>query len=234
MRAVIWDFDGTLGYRRGGDRSGGAWTASLVEVLQAEVPGCGVTQEQLRPYMQSGFPWQEPDIPHSDVKSADAWWQKLEPLFVTAYVGVGFDDKRAQRLASQFRATYLNLDRWRVYHDVLPVLEALSFAGWTHVILSNHVPELGDIVRHFGLTPYFHHIFNSAEIGYEKPNPRAFQIVLDALPNLQAVWMVGDSMQADIAGALGVGIPAILVRRYNADARLYAETLLDVPVILSR
>jgi putative hydrolase of the HAD superfamily len=234
MRAVIWDFDGTLGYRGGSDASGGPWTASLWEVLQAEVPGCGVTKEQLRPYMQSGFPWHEPDRAHTHVKSADAWWQMLEPLFIRAYVGVGFNHKRAQRFASLFRTTYLNLDRWCVYHDVIPVLNVLSAAGWTHVILSNHVPELGAIVRHLGLAPYFTKIFNSAETGYEKPNPLAFQIVLDALPDLQEVWMVGDSMQADVVGAMGVGIPAILVRRFSADARLYAETLLGVPVILSR
>ena len=233
MRVIIWDFDGTLGYRVGGDASGGPWTASLWEVLQAEVPGCRVTKEQLRPYMRTGFPWHTPELPHTQVKSADAWWQMVEPLFTRAYVGVGFDYRRAQRFASLFRATYLNLDKWRVYHDVIPVLKCFSLWRLDHVMLSNHVPELGVIVQHLGLAPYFTKIFNSAEIGYEKPNPLAFQIVLDALPEMEEVWMVGDSLQADVAGASGVGIPAILVRKEHPDARLYAESLLDVPVILS-
>jgi putative hydrolase of the HAD superfamily len=228
MRTIIWDFDGTLGYR-----SEGAWTASLWEVLKAEVPDSNVTQEQLRPYMQSGFPWHEPDKSHAQIQNADAWWAMIVPLFVRAYVGVGLGDQCAQWLASLFRATYLNLDRWRIYDDVLPVLELLSSAGWTHVILSNHVPELGEIVQHLGLIPYFYAIFNSAETGFEKPHPRAYQIVLQALPDLDAVWMVGDSMQADVAGAQNVGIPAILVRRCHADARYYAETLYDLPAFLS-
>lgn len=227
MRAVLWDFDGTLGYR-----SGGAWTASLWEVLQAEEPGCQVTQEQLRPYMLSGFPWHEPEKPHPHIKSTDAWWQAVQPVLARAYTGVGFTRQRAYELAALFRAAYLDYERWRVYDDVKPVIESLSAAGWTHVILSNHVPELADIVSHLGLVSNFRRVFNSAEIGYEKPHPGAYQIVLDALPALREVWMVGDNIQADVQGAIKMGIPAILVRRYHAEARLFAETLYDVPGIL--
>ena len=232
MRAVIWDFDGTLGYRNGSDQNGGAWTTTLWDVLQAEMPGCGITKNQLRPYMQSGFPWLDPNTSHTHLKSADAWWQTVEPLFVRAYIGVGFDVTQSQYLASQFRATYLKLDRWYVYEDVVPVLQALSAQGWHHFMLSNHVPELRDIVCHVGLMQYFTHIFISAEIGYEKPNTQAFQIVLEAYPDLHEVWMVGDNKTADVAGALALGIPAILVRRYHPDAQLYAETLQDVPGLM--
>ena len=227
MHTVLWDFDGTLGYR-----SEGAWTASLWEVLQVEEPGCKVTQEQLRPYTLSGFPWHEPDKPHPHIKTAGAWWQAMQPVLAQAYVGVGFNRQRAYELAYLFRATYLNLDRWRVYDDVIPVLEKLSAAGWSHAILSNHVPELADIIHHLHLQSHFIRIFNSAETGYEKPHPRAFQTVLDTLPDLKAVWMVGDNIRADVEGALGVGISAVLVRKHHADARFFAKTLYDVPDIL--
>jgi ribonucleotide monophosphatase NagD (HAD superfamily) len=45
--------------------------------------------------------------------------------------------------------------------------------------------------------------------------------------------MVGDNIQADVQGAIRVGIPAILVRKYEADAQFYAETLRTVPDILA-
>jgi putative hydrolase of the HAD superfamily len=228
MHAIIWDFDGTLGYR-----SGGAWTASLWEVLQAEEPGCQVTQEQLRPYMVSGFPWHEPEQPHTHIKTADAWWQMCELIIQKAYLGVGFDSERARHLAGKFRETYLNLGRWRIYDDVIPVLESLSTAGWTHLILSNHVPELVDIISHLGLMSYIERVFNSAETGFEKPHRRSYQIVLETVPDVQSVWMVGDNVEADVAGAVRAGIPAILVRNYSAHARYYAETLYDVPDFIS-
>jgi putative hydrolase of the HAD superfamily len=231
MRYLIWDFDGTLGYRISG--SSGAWTASLLETITLALPDHTVTLEQLRPYMQAGFPWQQPDHPHTHLVSAGAWWEALHPVFEKACRGVGLDEALAQAVARRFRAVYLNLDRWRLFDDVLPTLDALSAQGWTHVILSNHVPELGDIVRHLGLTSRIAFVFNSAETGYEKPHPRAFQIALETLPDVETAWMIGDSFAADVQGAELVGIPAILVRRSHSDAGRYCESLADVPMLIA-
>ena len=233
MHVIIWDFDGTLGGRRGSGQRGGAWTTALWEVLQNEIPGCNISLEQLRPYMRSGFPWHQPETPHTHIESAETWWQMVEPLFFRAYVGVGCDTELAQKMASCFRETYLNLDQWFVYDDVLPVFQSLAAEGWNHVLLSNHVPELGIILSHFGLSKYFYKIFNSANMGYEKPNPQAFNLVLHALPDVDDIWMVGDNIKADVEGASKLGISAILVRRYHPEAQHYAETLYDVRNIIS-
>jgi FMN phosphatase YigB (HAD superfamily) len=45
--------------------------------------------------------------------------------------------------------------------------------------------------------------------------------------------MVGDSYRADIRGAAGLGIPAVLVHRHHPDAKHYAETLTEVPALLA-
>ncbi|MGH7576165.1 MAG: HAD-IA family hydrolase, partial [Longimicrobiales bacterium] len=42
-------------------------------------------------------------------------------------------------------------------------------------------------------------------IGYEKPNPRAFRHVLNAVGPSGPVWMIGDNPIADVAGAAAVG-----------------------------
>jgi putative hydrolase of the HAD superfamily len=123
VKLLIWDFDGTLGYRASDDNmgygAGGAWTASLLEVVRRETPDMRVTPEDLRPYLQSGFPWQVPDVPHTHLDSADAWWDALEPVFVRAYEGVGLPGDRAQALAKLVRPTYLNPDRWWLFDDTL-------------------------------------------------------------------------------------------------------------------
>ena len=227
MRLLIWDFDGTLGYR-----AGGAWTASLLEVVRREIPQLPVTLEQLAPYTKTGFPWQSPETPHPDLDSPDRWWGALAPTFVRAYGAVGLDQDQARMLAGQVRRTYLDPERWRRYDDVQNALDTLRADGWTQVMLSNHVPELTDILQHLKLIEYFDRIFNSADIGYEKPNPRAFETVLAAYPEAGTTWMIGDSYRADVRGAESVGLPAILVRRHHPDARYYAEKLVDVPSIL--
>ncbi|HOU12369.1 MAG TPA: HAD family hydrolase [Anaerolineae bacterium] len=227
MRYLLWDFDGTLGYR-----GGGAWTAALLETLDLALPDHTVTFEQLRPYMQVGFPWHQPEHPHLHLTFAEAWWEALYPILARAYRGVGLDESLAGALARQFRAVYLNLYRWRLFDDVLPALDALSARGWTHAILSNHVPELGDIVRHLGLTARLARVFNSAETGYEKPHPRAFQTALETLPDVESVWMIGDNVTADVQGAEAVGLPAILVRRQHPQARYCCETLYAISAYL--
>ena len=233
MKLLIWDFDGTLGYREGG-----AWTESLFEVVQREVPGSGVTHEQLRIHTQSGFPWLVPEEPHLHLSTAELWWAALEETFARAYRRVGFEAGQAQALARKVRSTYLNPARWRRFDDVVPVLDALTAAGWTHVILSNHVPELPDILRAVGLTAHFARVFNSADLGYEKPHPRIFELALDEMHvgeidrRAGDVWMIGDSYRADVLGAEGVGIRAILVRRRHPDAPLFAGTLAEVPAMV--
>ena len=228
MKLLIWDFDETLGYRHGG-----AWAASLFEVLQREAPGSPVTLDELGRYTRAGFPWHTPETPHLNLDSADAWWQALEPVFQQAYEGVGFDVDRARALAKLVRLTYLDPTRWRLYDDTEPTLTALADAGWTHAILSNHVPELADLIEGLGLSGAFARIYNSALTGYEKPHPEAYQLVLRAFPEATVRWMIGDSFRADVQGAQAVGIPAVLVRRYHPDAERYAATLSELSGILS-
>ena len=135
MRYLIWDFDATLGYRVSGS-GGGAWTTSLLATIALVLPDHTFTLEQLRPYMQTGFPWHQPDHPHQHLTSADAWWEALYPVLEKACRGVGLDEGLARKVARRFRAVYLNLDYWRLFDDVLPTLDALSAQGWGHAILS--------------------------------------------------------------------------------------------------
>jgi putative hydrolase of the HAD superfamily len=223
MRVLLWDFDGTLGYR-----AGGAWTASLLETVRRLAPGRPVTSAQLQPYTQEGFPWQMPELAHHDLDTPDAWWAALHPVFVRAYRGVGFERSEADDLARWVRETYLDPDRWRQTEGAETVLASLRDAGWQHVMLSNHVPELDTLLDHLGLVRYFERVFNSAKIGYEKPNPAAFEAVKAAFPNGAVRWMIGDSFRADIEGAAAAGIPGILVHRAHPEARIVCESLRDV------
>lgn len=226
-RLLIWDFDGTLGYR-----AGGMWSGALLEVIATAAPGLHVTAAQLRPFLQSGFPWHAPHIPHPELQSPAQWWDALDPVFARAFEGVGFEPTRARLLARMVRSIYPDPARWRLYDDTLAALSQLTQAGWSHVILSNHVPELPRLVEHLGLLPHIVQVFGSARTGYEKPHPMAFRIVLDAFAQPTRVWMIGDSMNADIEGARRVGIPAILVRQHHPEASYQCLGLAEIPDLI--
>ncbi len=73
MRYIIWDFDGTLAHRPG------MWSGTLIEILRREMPEHPTTVDEVRPYMQTGFPWNDAGRPHSPLKSADEWWGEYAP-----------------------------------------------------------------------------------------------------------------------------------------------------------
>jgi len=196
---LIWDFDGTLGYRTGG------WSKACVDVLADTVPEVAV--EDVRPHLQEGFPWQTPEEPHA-TSSADDWWEQLYPTFAAAFEANGVPPEHARELARRVRQTYVE-EGWQLYDETLGVLSRLSAAGWTHLVLSNHVPELPSILDRLGLTAHVEELFVSAEIGYEKPHPEAFAPVRSAIGDDVTVWMIGDSYRADVEGATSVGLPAI-------------------------
>jgi putative hydrolase of the HAD superfamily len=123
--------------------------------------------------------------------------------------------------------------RWQLFDDALPCLRALTVSGWRHVILSNHVPELPALIEALGLASHVEQVFNSAQTGVEKPHPQAFHSVLTALGGVTQIWMVGDSMRADIAGAQAVGLRAVLVRGRHPQAAYCCATLAELPYVLS-
>lgn len=217
-KAVIWDFDETLA------RRSGRWSDTLVDALNKEAPGHAWTASSFMPGLSHGFPWHDWERGHPELADPDRWWDNLRPIFRGAMEEAGVSKPVAERASTRFRSEYVRLDRWSAFPDTVPALIRLRRSGWRQAILSNHCPELPDLVRGLGLWSYFDVVLTSAEIGFEKPHPEAFARALRDLGHPDPVWMIGDSPEADIAGAARCGIPGVLVRRFASGCR-YAPDL---------
>ncbi len=229
----MWDFDGTLGYRgRNGARLG--FSTCLVEVLDAHQPGHGIDRRAFHPFLQTGFPWHAPDMTHPHLCDPDEWWEALDPVFARALEGVGLDERTAEQLSHAVRARYADPSEWCLYDDVLPVLRQLADAGWRHVVVSNHVPELPAIASGCGLDVLVEQVHTSAITGYEKPHREMFEIALRAAGSPETVWMVGDNVVADYEGAERLGIDAILVRHPDPGPRRAAPGLWEAAKLIAR
>jgi putative hydrolase of the HAD superfamily len=223
-KVLIWDFDGTLAFREG------KWSGVLVEVLDSEYPGHGFNSEHFLPYILTGFPWHHWErINQSDLDSR-TWWEQLTPIFMQAYIrGASYSDTEAARLAKLVRESYLKRDRWKLFADAIPVLSLFEKSGYRQIILSNHVPELNQLLGQLGIAPFFERVFNSALTGIEKPNPAAFLQVKAAYSEASGLTMIGDSIRADVLGAEAVGIPAVLVRNPSGRTKRECFSLLELP-----
>jgi putative hydrolase of the HAD superfamily len=220
---IFWDFDGTLAWRPG------MWRGCLVETLDLHEPAHDIAAEALIPFLSDGFPWHTPDVPHPELSTPDAWWQHVELLLARAYEGVGVASEPARQLARLAHERYIDSSTgWQLFDDVLPVLTRLTSRGWRHVILSNHIPELQQLVGGLGLDAVIDHVFSSAVTGYEKPHPVAFALALEACGKPESCWMVGDNPVSDILGAEAAGIPAVLVRNDSRDVSRSAADLYEV------
>jgi putative hydrolase of the HAD superfamily len=219
---VLWDFDGTLAERPG------LWRGCLLEVLREHEPDLDVDADAFIPALRGGFPWHSPDVAHPDLCEGDAWWAHLLPLLTKAYETAGVAPDRACELAGLVRARYVDPTvGWLLFDDTIPALAQLSSHGWRHAVLSNHVPELEQLVAGLGLDGYVEAIVCSAVTGYEKPHPEAFAQALRLRRNGEPVWMVGDNEAADVGGARAAGLPAVLVRRNGVGLLAAADTIMS-------
>ncbi len=223
---IFWDFDGTLVLTP-------KWSTSLVKSLDILHPGHNVVREQIRSFLQQGFPWHTPERYHPDLSSPEAWWGFVRPVLAGAVLGVGFGIEESYRVAEMAQDMILDPKTYIPYDDTLPVLEDLHKKGWQHFILSNNYPELPDVVSRMPFSNLLTECITSGLVGYEKPNNEIFKYAMDRAGQPEKVWMVGDNITADVGGAEAVGIPAILVHtQVTENPRYYATNLYEAAGII--
>jgi putative hydrolase of the HAD superfamily len=107
--------------------------------------------------------------------------------------------------------------RFRAYPDVVPALRALRARGVRCVVASNWDVSLHEALAATGLDAELDGAVSSAEAGAAKPDARLFAAALrvaGAAPT--EALHAGDDVEADVRGALGAGLRAVLVAR-NGD-----------------
>jgi putative hydrolase of the HAD superfamily len=224
----MWDFDGTLAWRDG------LWSGCVLEVLDEHEPDHTGTLAAVRASLSGGFPWHRHEVAHPELAEADAWWESLTPLIAGAIATCGIEEQRARELCPAVRSRFVDGSRvWRLFDDTPAALQATAATGARNAIVSNHVPELAELVVRLGIDELVDEVFSSAVTGYEKPHPEAFRVALRRFGDPSARWMVGDNPRADIAGAEALGIPAILVRTEGDVPRRASDAHAAALIVLS-
>ena len=106
--------------------------------------------------------------------------------------------------------------RFRPFPEVPEALRALRDAGHRLVVVSNWDVSLHEQLAATGLDALVDGAVSSAEAGAGKPHPDIYRRALElAGAGPDSAVMVGDSPDTDVAGALELGIPAVLVDRWG-------------------
>lgn len=117
----------------------------------------------------------------------------------------------AHRIADDYRARRLELIV--PYPGAIETLQAVRERGIKTALLTNGEArnQRWSVERH-ALEQYFDCIVIEGEFGVGKPDERVFRHALRACnASVEATWMVGDSLEADISPAVALGMHAVWV-----------------------
>lgn len=131
-------------------------------------------------------------------------------------LGVAGPEALTETMARRY--TVLRDDAVTPFRGALAALERLRGRGAKLALLTNGSTEKQwGKIRQFGLAGFFDHIQVEGDLGFGKPDARAFRYALAAL-NVRPdeAWMVGDNLLADIQGAQRAGVLAVWIDAHGS------------------
>lgn len=112
----------------------------------------------------------------------------------------------------QFEDDYVSISptKTNLFEGAENVLSYLQDKYTLHIISNGFKETTLTKMDLSGLNPYFSNVIISEDVGVNKPNPLIFEYALDKAKAVKEhSIMIGDSLEADIYGALGFGMDAI-------------------------
>ena len=106
------------------------------------------------------------------------------------------------------------------YNNLFPytleILEYLKPKYRLHIITNGFQEIQERKLRNSGIFPFFQQVVDSEMAGVKKPNPIIFELALKKADTItEKSIMIGDSLEADILGAQGVGFRTLHFNAHN-------------------
>jgi putative hydrolase of the HAD superfamily len=140
------------------------------------------------------------------VSKPDLRYGRLKEAFDT--LGVSVKDDMINHL-SEVYIDYLTTFN-HLFEGAIEILEYLQYKYHLHIITNGFEEAQERKMQNSKIRSYFKTVTNSEMVGVKKPNPKIFNYALNsAEANPNESIMIGDSLEADIAGAQKVGMRTI-------------------------
>lgn len=105
-----------------------------------------------------------------------------------------------------------------LYDGTIELLEYLKPKYRLHIITNGFHQIQNNKLVNSNIVHYFETITNSENAGVKKPHPQIFNYALDlAKCSKETSIMIGDNLEADIEGALNVGLDVIFFNEHNLE-----------------
>jgi len=117
-------------------------------------------------------------------------------------------------------------DNWSAHPHAEEVLNFLFNKGYSLGLLSNAADreDVDQLLDRFKFSRFFKLVLTSADVGYRKPHPFIFKRALREMKSEpENTLMIGDRLDADIIGALRLGLRAIWVDTMQIGNSLFSD-----------
>jgi len=146
----------------------------------------------------------------------------FERFIVEVFTRVGGREPPAD-LAPELFAAFADPASFRVFDEVVPLLDRLRRARLRLAVVSNWSPTLDKLLDGLGLASGLDVVVSSGREEVEKPAPGIFTIALERLGVPAAAALhVGDDRVKDVEGARAAGLHAVLLDRSGSDAAAWS------------
>lgn len=119
-----------------------------------------------------------------------------------------------------------------LFDGTIEILDYLAPKYELHIITNGFKEVQQGKLNNANINKYFKTVTNSEMVGVKKPNPKIFNHALtQAKANIKNSVMIGDNLEADILGALDIGLDAICFNYHNENLTngiKFVDNLLDL------
>lgn len=188
--AVIWDL-------------GGVFSASPFRALEVFAAAQGIDAETYRSTVFGPFETDTTDHP----------WHRLERGEVTMTDALDV-------IRENLKAAGIDADPFGWFgsispdsYDATPLVDMtreLHARGVTQAILTNNIAEFKGKWERLVPIEVFGAVIDSHEVGVRKPNPKIYELALDALGITASEAVFVDDLEANVAGAIAVGLQGVV------------------------
>jgi len=199
---TIWDFD----------KNAQETLSELYIQHELDELGCGTVEEFINRYTENNHElWRQYHLGNISKETLRA------ERFNKTFLELGIDP---EKVPHQFEDDYVRITptKTNLFSGTERVLKYLQQKYSLHIISNGFKESTLMKMSVCNLNPYFCNVFISEDVGANKPDKRIFQHALNtANANKEESIMIGDSLEADVRGALDFGMKAIFFNPLKAD-----------------
>lgn len=204
VKGIIFDYGGTL------DTGGDHWSEIIWSAYEAS--GIAVDKAEFREayvYAERELARVRHILPEHNFLDMLRIKMRIELQWLSEN---GFFAPAEIDAKSEETAQYCYKSARASVEKAVPVLEALS-QKYPLVLVSNFYGNVESVLDDFGIRKYFRKIIESAVVGVRKPDPKIFELGVEALGlKPEETLVIGDSYKKDIVPAESIGCKVLWLK----------------------